>query len=132
MTLRELLIKHEGIRFKPYTDTVGKITIGVGRNLDDVGINMEEAMLLLTVDIERATNQATALPWFKDLSQARKDVIVSMIFNVGFAEFCKFKKMIYYVSKSDFSRAADEMLDSRWAVQVGNRATELADILEAG
>lgn len=45
--LHDMLIRHEGLRLKPYHDTVRKLTIGIGRNLDDVGITHEEALILL-------------------------------------------------------------------------------------
>lgn len=55
--LREQLERHEGLRLKPYKDTVGKLTIGIGRNLDDKGISRKEAFALLDNDIAEVVRQ---------------------------------------------------------------------------
>lgn len=124
--LRWLLIRHEGLRLKPYLDTAGKLTIGVGRNLDDKGITHAEAIALLDKDIADATNDCLhAFPWFADLTQERQWVIVSMVFNMGLAGVQKFKRMIGYLELGDYAGAAKEMRESRWAKQVGVRADEL-------
>jgi lysozyme len=131
--LRALLIKHEGISLKPYQDTVGKLTIGVGRNLDDVGLTEQEALDLLDNDIAKVlTYCREAFSWFNILCDARQNVVASMIFNMGAANFAQFKKMIASIEKSDFKDAANEMLCSKWAAQVGARATELAVMMENG
>lgn len=131
--LRELLIRHEGKRLKPYVCTAGKLSIGVGRNLDDVGISDLEANLLLTHDIERVLHEAVnRLPWFKGLNLARQDVVLSMVFNLGMTRFLGFKKAIEAMRLGNFDRAASEMLDSKWAVQVGERAIELARMMRSG
>jgi len=78
MSIKKLLIKHEGLRLKPYLDTEGKLTIGVGRNLDDVGISKEEAMYLLGNDIQRAILSARdTFPWYRKLNDARKMVVTA-------------------------------------------------------
>lgn len=124
--LRGLLIRHEGMRLKPYIDTVGKLTIGVGRNLDDKGITHAEAMAMLDKDIADATNDCLhAFPWFADLTQERQWVIISMVFNVGLAGVKKFVRMLGYLELGDYDGAAREMHESRWAKQVGIRADEL-------
>lgn len=126
--LRELLIKHEGLKLKPYLDTVGKLTIGVGRNLDDVGISELEAMAMLSADMDRVSKAAVdAFPWFQSLSATRQDVVLSMIFQLGLGGFREFKKAIEAIRCGNFNRAADEMLDSKWAKQdAPARAAELA------
>lgn len=128
--LREILIRHEGLRLKPYRCTAGKLSIGVGRNLDDNGITEFEAMHLLTSDMNRVESEAIAtLPWFKSISVPRQDVVLCMIFNLGLTKFLGFKKFIKALRWADFELAADEMLTSAWAVQVGKRAGELAKIM---
>lgn len=129
-SLKDLLIRHEGVRLKPYTDTVGKLTIGVGRNLDDKGITHAEAMALLEKDIADATNDCLhAFPWFADLTQERQWVIISMVFNMGLAGVRKFTRMLAAIELGDYSVAAKEMGESRWAKQVGNRASELQALM---
>ena len=130
MTLKDLLIKHEGVRLKPYTDTVGKLTIGVGRNLADRGITYSEAMAMLDKDIADATNNCLhEFPWFAGLDEQRKWVILSMVFNLGLEGLKKFKRMLSYVELGDYEGAAWEMAQSKWAQQVGMRAVELQEMM---
>jgi lysozyme len=92
--LREMLIRHEGLRLKPYRDTGNKLTIGIGRNLEEVGITREEALLLLDNDIARVGREVErAFPWFSRLNPARKDVVLNMVFNLGLSRFRRFRKM---------------------------------------
>lgn len=131
--LRALLIKHEALRLKPYADTAGKLTIGVGRNLEDVGISEQEAMFLLENDIGKAVAYCRqAFPWFNALCDSRQNVVASMAFNLGAAKLAEFKKMLAAIAKSDFETAANEMLCSAWAGQVGPRAVELAQMMRDG
>lgn len=123
------LERDEGIRNKPYLDTVGKITIGVGRNLDDKGLSQEEISFLLQNDIIDALKEAKKFAWFEGLDLERQRVIVNMIFNLGPFRFKRFRKMLEALAKRDYKSARDEMLDSRWAVQVGSRADRLAEIM---
>lgn len=129
MTLTELLIRDEGLRLKPYKDTVGKTTIGIGRNLDDVGISQDEAEYLLASDIAKAEAEALKYPWFIDLSAARQKVVLSMIFNLGPKGFAGFKNTITDIAAGDYGSAASRMLQSKWATQVGNRAVRLAQAM---
>jgi len=133
MSLAEQLLRHEGLRLKPYRDSVGKLTIGVGRNLDDVGISESEAMLLLEHDIARAEGAVTArLPWVGMLDQTRKNVLVNMAFNMGINNLLLFQRFLSATAMGDWELAAKEMLDSLWAKQVGKRAIELAEIMRSG
>ncbi len=130
MSLIEDLKRHEGLRLKPYKDTVGKLTIGVGRNLDDVGISEQEADMMLRNDINIAISEAnSAFPWLVNLSDARKDVIYNMAFNMGLPTLRLFTNTIGHIKRKDFDLAADEMTSSKWARQVGIRATELSNIM---
>ena len=131
-SIEEQLVLHEGLRLKPYRDTVGKLTIGVGRNLDDVGITRAEAFFLLANDIEAVTGQLEKYGWYKLLDPVRQKVIVDMAFNLGMAGLLKFQKMITAIGCMDYGGAADEMLDSRWARQVGKRAQRLAEMMRTG
>ena len=130
-TLRDQLIQHEGIRLSPYRDTVGKLTIGVGRNLDDMGITRDEALFLLDNDILRAQSAVIhALPWSTTLDRPRFEVLVNMAFNLGINGLLGFAKFLAALQAGDYPTAAQEMLDSRWATQVGQRALELATIVD--
>ena len=133
MTLVEQLIRDEGLYLHPYTDTVGKLTIGVGRNLTDVGISRAEATTLLIGDIQNATDHlAQYLPWTIALDEARHAALVNMCFNMGIVGLCGFKKFLAALEAEDFAGAAKEMLDSQWANQVGARALRLAVQIENG
>jgi len=133
MSLRMQLIRHEGLRLKPYRDTVGKLTIGVGRNLDDVGISEAEAFYLLENDIKRTRKELhERLPWISNLSPTRQDVLVNMAFNMGVGGVLKFKKMLANLEQGRWYDASREMLDSKWAQQVGERAVELAEKMRNG
>lgn len=114
----------------PYHDTRGKLTIGVGRNLTDDGITGEEAKFLLTNDIKKVRYQAQAtFPWFNKLSPVRQNVVLDMIFNLGLGGFETFHNFISALSTGNFNSASQFMLQSKWANQVGYRATELSEML---
>lgn len=131
--LRALLIKHEGLRLKPYRDSVGKLTIGVGRNIEDVGVSQIEALIMLNNDIHRIQREAVdKFAWFQSIGSVRQDVILSMVFNMGMGRLLGFSRMLRYVAAQDYLRAADEMLASEWATQVGLRAQELAQMMRSG
>lgn len=133
MTLKDLLKLHEGLKLKPYKDTVGKLTIGYGRNLEDVGISLVEAELMLDRDIEDARRRAEQLfPWFGIIDAVRQDVIINMVFNMGAAKVTNFRDMIEAIKKGDWTLAGEEMLDSAWARQVGHRAIMLSKMMKTG
>lgn len=131
--LKKALVRHEGLKLKPYTCTAGKLTIGVGRNIQDVGISNEEAMMLLNNDIENIVKDLNrALPWWQNIYDCRKEVIANMVFNMGISTVLTFKNTLQAVKDGKYSEAAKMMLQSKWASQVGNRAKELAAQMETG
>ena len=131
--LELMIIKHEGIRLKPYKDTMGLITIGVGRCLDTKGITQEEAYYLLRNDISEAIEGLQdTLPWFNQLDDARQDALTDMAFNLGITGLLKFKNMLSAIERKDWNTAHNEALNSTWARQVGPRAIEIANILLKG
>lgn len=132
--LRKQLIRHEGLRLFPYRDSVGKLTIGVGRNLDDVGLSFVECGLLLDHDITQAViGCAQTWPqWFLRLDEVRQAAIVNIVFNMGLTRFRGFTRALVALDTGDFETAAAELLASRWARQVGTRARELAEQVRTG
>ncbi|MFA7057595.1 MAG: glycoside hydrolase family protein [Candidatus Cloacimonadales bacterium] len=131
--IRNLLIRHEGIRLKPYRCTAGKLTIGIGRNLEDNGITTAEALNLLNNDIESVVASLTSrYAWFPNLNEVRQAVVVDMAFNLGITGFANFKKTIAYLNQADYIRASLEMLNSKWALQVGQRANNLSKMMKNG
>ncbi len=131
--LEEMLKIHEGERLKPYQDTKNKTTIGVGRNLTDIGISKEESAFLLANDIAYATWLCkTEFDFWHLLNEPRQDVMISLVFNMGLGKVKGFLNTLGAISNQDFNKAADELLASDWAKQVGQRARTLSDIMRSG
>jgi lysozyme len=131
--LIEQLKIHEGVKLKPYKCSAGKLTIGVGKNIEDNGITLEEAEYLLQNDIAEATRQLLhAFPWMVDFNDARISAMINFTFNVGIGTVKKFENTLSYMQSGEWDKAADEMMDSRWARQVGNRAVEVTEQIRTG
>lgn len=127
------LITDEGLRLKPYLDTAGKTTLGVGRNLSDVGITHEEALYLLNNDIKTVCDQLDHYePWWRKLDDVRQRALISMCFNLGIGRLLEFKNALTAIRLADWPRAHDEMLNSSWASQVPNRVKTLAAMMLTG
>tara|TARA_B100000949_G_scaffold227033_1_gene233009 strand:- start:9188 stop:9631 length:444 start_codon:yes stop_codon:yes gene_type:complete len=140
-SLEEMLRTHEGVRLRAYDDATGKtlrvgdtlvgnLTIGVGRNLTSGGVTPREITTLLKHDIQRATKKARTYKWFNGLNDVRKAVIVSLLFNMGSID--SFRKMRAAIAVKDWETSSAELLDSRYARQVGSRALVLARYLRRG
>lgn len=127
------LIRDEGLVLKPYRCTAGKLTIGVGRNLEDVGLSRDEAIYLLGNDIETAIKDLdAALPQWRLFSEARQRALVNMVLNLGRTRFMGFRNMIDALKRADFDEAARQALASKWASQVGARAQRIAKMIREG
>ena len=120
-------------RFLPYRDTVDKLTIGYGRNIDDIGISRVEAEFLLDNDIDSIERSLTMhLQWFAGLDDVRKGALINMAF-MGIINLLGFKKMLSALERGDYATAAKEALNSKWATDVGPRRSEaVARMLETG
>jgi len=128
--LRNTLIRHEGLKLLPYKCTAGKLTLGVGRNIEDRGISKETAMQMLDEDIEICLNELMErLDYFENLPTEVQETLVNLCFNMGISRLMKFQLMLGAIEAGQYELAAKELLDSRYARQVGKRAEELADIL---
>ena len=124
---------HEGERLKPYRCTAGKLTIGVGRNLDDRGITREESAMLLDGDIRLLEIELfRALPWASALDDVRQRVLLDMAFNLGLPGLLQFKRTLEAIRTGQYQQAATMMLDSLWARQVGQRAERLSRMMATG
>lgn len=124
---------HEGLRLKPYKCTSGKLSIGVGRNLEDIGISEKEAEMLLLHDIEEAERQLTAhFPWTQDLDEVRLAALINFTFNVGIGTVSKFVNAMALLKDGNFDMASEEFLQSRWANQVGQRAIDVTEQIRTG
>ena len=143
--MREQLIAHEGLRLEAYRDHLGNWTIGVGRNMQANPVDRElgrhvpypggritnnEATILLNNDIDRFARAVQQnLSFYPRLSEPRQHVLIDMAFNLGISGLLSFRKMLQAVRDGNYGRAADEMLNSDWANQVGRRARTLADMM---
>ena len=148
------LIEHEGLVLTVYQDTLGIDTIGIGRNLKDRGISKEEldyldipnmeviyehgiseadARYLALNDIAIVENELCRVhSCVEDLDGVRQLILMDMAFNMGVPRLCKFKKMWNAVHEQNFEAASLEMMDSKWARQVGRRAKKLSDAMKTG
>jgi lysozyme len=128
----ENLKTEEGFRARPYHCTAGILTIGFGRNLSNsgLGITEEEATVLLKNDVIRTIDEVRQRwPWFDDLSKAAREVLVELCFQLGAPRLSGFKKCLAALEAQDYSTAAAELLDSKFAKQVPARANRLANKL---
>lgn len=136
--LRSELRRDEGLpggkpALKPYRDTTGHLTIGFGRNLDDVGITPEEANAMLDHDIAIAIGSLSArLRWFDQVDHVRQRVLINMAFNLGIEGLLGFRKMLAALMVKDHETAARELETSKYFTQVGQRGPRLARMLRTG
>jgi lysozyme len=131
--IEQQILQHEGLRLFPYQDTTGHFSIGVGRNLNERGISRPEAIYLMRNDILDAVAALNnGLSWWRALDPIRQRVLIDMAFNLGIAGLLKFNLMLSHAHQGKYDQAAKEMLNSRWAQQVGQRATRLARMMETG
>ena len=151
--LLDQLVLHEGLELLPYKDSLGIDTIGIGRNLEhrglseeelahlgkdisdicEWGITKEQAYYLAENDIKIVEEEVCKEhPCVIELDEIRQRVIIDMAFNMGVPRLNKFVKMWKAIDEQDFAEAKVQMLDSRWANQVGNRAVRLSNAMETG
>ncbi|MFA7212178.1 MAG: glycoside hydrolase family protein [Bacteroidales bacterium] len=147
MTLKQLLTKHEGRKNKPYKDTKGLATIGIGHNIDAKGLPDDiEAFLeangyitdemidrLYEMDISDAITDAIRLyPALKSFSEPRIFALIDFVFNVGYKTASTFKNTNKAINEERWDDAADGLLASKYARQVGRRARDVAEMLRDG
>lgn len=128
--LVDFIGKHEGCKLKPYKCTSNKTTIGYGRNLDDRGITQKEAKYLLINDIESCIEDLNKnLYWWILHPVIVQKILVDMCFNLGINGLLEFKNSLSLIQNKQYLKASKELLKSKWASQVGNRATEISSLL---
>lgn len=132
-------------RYLPYFDCCGKffrdcrcakqgrLTIGVGWNLEDNGLPQYPVDWLLDFAInETSLELQRRFPWMSDMQGNRYAAVLMMAFNMGTPKLATFRKMLAALKAKDYDRAADEMLDSTWRTQVKGRALRLARQMRSG
>jgi lysozyme len=72
------------------------------------------------------------MDWWRDLDSVRQEAMVNFVFNVGIGTAQKFKKAMAALQEQDYDTAADEMMDSNWSKQVGQRAVEVTEMIRTG
>lgn len=136
MTISESLIKtikgDEGLFLKPYFDSMHKLTIGWGRNIQDCGIHEDEAELMFQNDLNQTINELEHYEWFTSQPQGVKEALINMNFNLGITKLLEFKSMIHFLMIKDYGNAAVSALNSAWSKEVGHRATEIAAQIREG
>jgi len=129
------LMIEEGFRAHVYQDTASppRWTIGFGRNVDGegggLGISEDEAELMLRNDIDRSVQECSKFYWFERQPDRVKRVLIELCFQLGYPALSGFNRMLSALSADNYSTAADELLDSKFAVQVPHRAKRLSDRL---
>jgi lysozyme len=131
-SVNDLIELHEGRRAKPYLDTVGNVTIGVGRNLTATGLSQSEINILKQNDIDVARGALASFVWFQRMDEVRRAAIIDMVFNIGIGGIMEFKDMQVALLKRDYKTAAACGLQSKWAAERSDRALRDMSILETG
>lgn len=135
MNVRELITAHEGEVLHAYPDSLGFLTIGVGRMIDKrMGghITHDEAMFLLDNDIAKCRVAASKFTWFAGLDEVRQAAIIDLLFNLGETKYLKFVQFNAAMSVKDYQWAAQELQDSLWYTQVGKRGPRICSMLLSG
>ena len=134
--IEQVLLREEGFRRSAYTDSLGFLTIGIGKLIDAKkggGISMSEAFFLLRNEVgEKEAILRDALPWFSALDEVRQCVLVSMAFQLGTTGLFGFHTTLRAVAERQFDAAAESMLRSRWATQTPARALRMANAMRTG
>jgi lysozyme len=126
------LIRDEGVRAKPYKDTEGFLTIGVGHNLDAAGLCSEAILAQLRYDIRQHEAELDRkLPWWRKHPEPVQRVLLNMAFNLGVPGLLKFKETLGLIESKNYTAAADRLLTLKYAKQVKGRAVRLADLLRS-
>lgn len=127
--LKADLTRDEGIRLKPYTCPAGKLTIGVGRNLDDVGITSVEADAMLNGDIDRVCRELDKnVAWWRSRPEHVQRGLANMAFQMGMAGLLGFKRMLAALQAGDYETAQKEAGDSAWYKQTPARAERVISL----
>lgn len=130
--------RDEGLRLKAYWDPIGKVwTVGYGHTGPDVTEGtvwtLAQAEAALAEDLNTAADEVDrAFPWAESMGVVRWSVLVNMAFNMGLERLAEFHMMLAAAQAGDFEEAATQMLNSLWASQVGDRATQLAQQMRTG
>lgn len=134
--LIDMLRLHEGVKKHGYLCTAGKMTVGVGRNIDKeggLGLSDDEIDYLLANDIKRVDAELVkSFAWYSSLDDVRKDAMINLTFNVGITRLKGFVKALAAMEQKNYPEAAAQFLDSVWAKQVGKRSIDVTNLIKTG
>jgi lysozyme len=131
--MRAELTRDEGRRRFPYYDQGNRMTIGVGHDIADVGLNDACIDFILGEDIHAACADLDHnIAWWRTLDPVRQRVMVGMAFNLGWTKFAQFSRFFSAMHQARWDDAALELIASRWAVQVGDRAKRYEQMVRTG
>lgn len=123
----------EGFRAKAYQDSGGVWTIGYGTNLQELEIDEPTASRWLARKLAEAERELEQFGWYAGLTAARQRVFIELVYNMGLPRLLTFVDMLAAVKRGAWTVAAAELLDSRWAQQVGpTRSRRLVEALKRG
>ena len=139
----DIIKHHEGFRSKPYKleyktaegEDVKEdfYTIGYGFRMEYLELDEDIAEMILCRKIHKIEMDLDKnFKWYDSATELVKCGVVSIVYQIGFSSFCKFKKTIAFLADNDWEKAADECLDSRWAIQTPGRAKEVSDLIRNG
>ena len=114
-TLRQDLVRDEGLRLTVYRCPAGYLTIGCGRNLEGRGISTPEAMFLLDNDIAACLGDLGSCAWWGALNPVRQRALLNMRFQLGSGAFRGFVQMLAALEQRNYAAAAAAARDSKWA-----------------
>jgi lysozyme len=129
--LQQWIKSCEKLELHTYIDTNGHCTVGWGRNLED-GISVDEAELMFQNDFKQAVKELETQAWYNKQPQGVKNALINMNFNLGITELLEFKAMINCLQSFDYTGAAQAALNSKWAKEVHQRATDIALMIREG
>ena len=125
-------MEEEGLKLFPYRCSANKLTLGVGRNIEDRGISDITAMQMLEEDIALCVNELERnISWWSEAPGGLQEVLIDLCFNMGISKLMLFTKTLQYLGSGEMVKAADELLNSRYATMVPNRAKRNADIIRS-
>jgi len=138
--LEQELRRDEGVRYSPYKDTKGILTVGIGHNLQakplhnvTYPLTPEQVSAIFQYDVKGVVDNLNQhLPWWGKMDEVRQRVLCNMCFNLGMDKLLTFKNTLMFMSLGNYSQAATNMQQSAWYIQVGDRAKRLTSAMKTG
>jgi GH24 family phage-related lysozyme (muramidase) len=141
--IKKMIIKHEGIRNKPYKDSLGLWTVGVGHLIGDGykgqsapppewnrEFSNEEVMKMFDEDYAHHKSAAMKIPGYDKVDSKGQGALTDLTFNMGPSWISKWPKLKKQLGEGDTQAAASNLQESKWYGQVGNRAPTIVSLLK--